>query len=102
MSARDLLAARMLDDDGGGCVDRIGPDLLAAIAELDELAALKARRCDGCECFMVADHAIPGYGYCLLPNLRQDGPVSADLGYPVPQVPPDHACNAWMAKEPTT
>ena len=48
MSARDLLAARMLDDDGGVRVDHIGPDLLAAIAELDELAALKARRCDGC------------------------------------------------------
>jgi len=78
-----------------------GGEAVAAEA-LRELAALKARRCDGCECFMVADHAIPGYGYCLLPNLRQDGPVSADLGYPVPQVRPDHACNAWMAKEPTT
>ena len=62
-----------------------------------ELAALKARRCDGCRCFMPTDHA-PGYGFCQLPNMQQSGPVSVDLGYPVPQVRPDHACNAWTAK----
>jgi hypothetical protein len=37
--AREALAARLDDDDGGCRVDRIGPDLQAAIAEIDRLTA---------------------------------------------------------------
>ena len=112
MSARDLLAARMLDDDGGVRVDHIGPDLLAAIAELDELAALKARRCDGCAWAKPLDASslwVRG-GHDMrrcdvqtqveAPMLSDCTPRTAKWQEIV--VRADHACNAWMAKEPTT
>ncbi len=72
---------------------RVGDDGAAA-----ELAALKARRCDGCDCFMVADHAETGYGFCLLPNVDYRGAMTGPWGGRCPQVRPDHACNAWRPK----
>ena len=70
---------------------------LLQVAEA-EMAALKARRCDGCDCFMVADHAETGYGFCLLPNVDYRGAMTGPWGGHCPQVRPDHACNAWRPK----
>lgn len=49
-----------------------------------ELAALKARSCRTCSHFFPIDFGVDGCGafYGLRPE-------------------PDHACNAWTAKEPT-
>lgn len=103
MSARDLLAARMLDDDGGVRVDRIGPDLVAAIAELDELAALKARRCDGCAHYAQQRGGVVPFGACRLAESHEDVEMVFSVMVSTVElfVDADHACNAWTAQEPT-
>lgn len=63
---------------------------------VNELAALKARRCDGCAWYG-SGAGVP-FGRCALAE-QYDEAMSA--GSAVLHVKPDHACNAWSAKEPT-
>lgn len=87
-------AMRPLDDSGLFC-PKCGWGWSATAERLKlaraELAALKARRCDGCV----------HYGRCDLvarldaPAMELDADESAEL-----LVDADHACNAWTPKPP--
>jgi len=63
-----------------------------------ELAALKARRCDGCKWY-TPEHS--SYGACAMPN--EERPMSlyffdSSTAMPEVLVDADHACNAWEAR----
>lgn len=66
-------------------------------SELDalraELAALKARRCDGCAHYGSSPGV--GFGRCALAE-RYDEAMS--VGSAVLHVKPDHSCAAWTEK----
>lgn len=99
-----------------GMVANLHPDIREhsttawAADEIDslraELAALKARRCDGCDHAWRTDDfppERPGYMWCGLVNHRHgnEAPMVLDarhLGLSVPQVHPSHSCAAWTEK----
>ena len=74
---------------------RIGDDGAAA-----ELAALKARRCDGCEWYGDRSTPLAAYGTCTLANSEYGAPLVLDGDAESGEllVEADHACNAWTAK----
>lgn len=77
----------------GDVTPRDAIDTLAA-----ELAALKARRCDGCKWY-TPEHS--SYGACAMPN--EERPMSlyffdSSTAMPEVLVDADHACNAWEAR----
>lgn len=63
------------------------------LATATELAALKARRCDGCTWWR-PDEQPSGWGTCDT-DQPTDGPFIALALITAP----DHACNAWTARE---
>ena len=94
--ARETLAARLVDDEGGCRVDRIAPDIRAAIDEIDalraELSALKARRCDGCAHWKPGSPHGPEHGECRVDAVRPIPPMFTH-GY----LPSDHTAEVWVA-----
>lgn len=69
------------------------------VATHNELAALKARRCDGCELYAAAP--LSAAGRCGLPVSSITAPMELDSPGPAVielLVDADHACNAWTAK----
>jgi len=91
-------------DDGHPGIRMLTPDEVERKCSeaLDELAALNARRCDGCAWFAEhIDDPDSAFGSCLLALRRGDDPVRvyASVGDAELWVEPDHYCAAWAPKE---
>lgn len=69
---------------------------LLQVAEA-EMAALKARRCDGCSWWRAYEAEDEPWGECVGSLTAEEAAFDTDSI----DTRSDHACNAWTAKEPT-